>query len=114
MADGRVRGGGETAQVRSMRGEMEEWEKKVKAAEEVRWRAGMNLAKAKAEMDWRLKADQVALSKRACRSQLWRVTVRWGLGLRFFRELEVVGQWASGMLCFVGFERMVRWYGSVT
>lgn len=45
-------------QVRSMRGEMEEWEAKVKAAEEVRWRAGMNLAKAKAEMDWRQKADQ--------------------------------------------------------
>ena len=30
----------------------------VRNAEEVRWRAGMDLAKAKAEMDWRFKADQ--------------------------------------------------------
>ena len=38
--------------------EMSQAEQKVKNSEEVRWRAGMNLAKAKAEMDWRMKADQ--------------------------------------------------------
>lgn len=38
--------------------EMAQAEQKVKNSEEVRWRAGMNLAKAKAEMDWRMKADQ--------------------------------------------------------
>jgi len=41
-----------------MKGELQQWEGKVKNAEEVRWMAGMNLAKAKAEMDWRQKADQ--------------------------------------------------------
>ena len=41
-----------------MKGELQQWEAKVKNAEEVRWMAGMNLAKAKAEMDWRQKADQ--------------------------------------------------------
>ena len=41
-----------------MTSEMEQWNVKVKNAEELRWLAGMNLAKAKAEMDWRQKADQ--------------------------------------------------------
>lgn len=41
-----------------MQAEMDQWSIKVKNAEELRWLAGMNLAKAKAEMDWRSKADQ--------------------------------------------------------
>ena len=44
--------------VQVMQSEMEQWTVKVKNAEELRWLAGMNLAKAKAEMDWRNKADQ--------------------------------------------------------
>ncbi|EKX41525.1 hypothetical protein GUITHDRAFT_112499 [Guillardia theta CCMP2712] len=46
------------SRVQAMQTDMEQWQIKLKNAEEVRWMAGMNLAKAKAEMDWRQKADQ--------------------------------------------------------
>mmetsp|Transcript_7522 Transcript_7522/g.17198 ORF Transcript_7522/g.17198 Transcript_7522/m.17198 type:complete len:499 (+) Transcript_7522:28-1524(+) len=38
--------------------EISSWEARVKKAEEIRWRAGMELAKAKAEIDWRHKGEQ--------------------------------------------------------
>jgi len=38
--------------------EITTWEARVKKAEEIRWRAGMELAKAKAELDWRARGEQ--------------------------------------------------------
>jgi chromosome segregation ATPase len=38
--------------------ELSQLESRVRSCEEARWRAGMELAKAKAEADWRHKADQ--------------------------------------------------------